>query len=205
MTKYATGGQNEPIQLVQLVTDTGAMVDGGARVGVVGVGTLGSDNGAASPVGFAQEGSTVPRALASDLFNFNGVSWDRQRNNQDLTLLTSAVRSATTASADQVNYNAQGVTVFFGVTAVSGVSGESITLHVEIKDPVSGSWQPIYTGAAETVANITRRYFIYPGAVIGSGVASAAVGLPLPRLWRVRVQHAGTGNFTYSVGASLTV
>src|SRR5579871_3766078 len=58
--------------------------------------------------------------------------------NQDMTLLASAARTATTNSAPQTNQNARGVLVYLNVTAASGTGG--LRLAVQAQDPVSGNY-----------------------------------------------------------------
>ncbi len=130
---------------------------------------------------------------------FNGAAWDPQRNNTELTLLTSAARTATTASAEQVNYNARGVLLYFNVSAVPGT--DTVQLTVEGKDPVSGNWGQIWAPAAISATVQPGRYMLYPG--VGAANLTGQASAALPRIWRVRVIHSGVGSFTYSVGASL--
>lgn len=136
-------------------------------------------------------------AVLSRQQRFNGLTWDRERGNQDLTLLAAGVRAVTTNSADQTSHNARGLHVVFDITAVPGV--DTVTLTIEGKDAVSGKYYQLISGDAE-VAVGTRAYRVYPGIV---SVAKLAVNDVLPRSWRVTVTHSGAGNFTYSVGASL--
>ncbi len=124
-------------------------------------------------------------------------TWDRVRGNTIAEVLSSLVRGATNSSADQINYNARGLHVVFDITAVPGV--QTVTLSIEGKDPVSGKYYTLLTGAAE-VGVATRIYRLYPGL---TAVANTTVSDILPRTWRVTVAHSGAGNFTYSVGASL--
>ncbi len=135
--------------------------------------------------------------VVSHAFNFNGANWDRVRGNTGQTVLASAERAATNSSVDQVNYNARGLHVVFDITAVPGV--QTVSLRIEGKDPVSGKYYTMLTGAAE-IGVATRVYRIFPGL---TAVVNATVNDILPRTWRATVTHSGAGNFTYSVGASL--
>jgi len=137
---------------------------------------------------------TVPMPML-----FNGTTWDRYRNNEEVTLLASAARTATTDSANQTNYNAKGLAVFFQITAVPTV--ETVTLTVFGISPVTGSAYTMLQGAAE--AAVTQRlYIVYPGVGVAAGGVSVVAGYPLPRTWRIRITHSASGSFTYSVVAS---
>lgn len=128
---------------------------------------------------------------------FNGATLDRPRNNLEGTALASAARTATTQSSDITNHNARGVALWLDLTVVPGV--QTVTLSVEAKDPVSGKYSTIFTGAAE-VATATRFYEVYPGVAETANVDAAVA---LPRTFRVSVTHSGAGSFTYSVGYCL--
>jgi hypothetical protein len=141
--------------------------------------------------GAATNGQTEVRT-----YFYNNSSWDRPRNNTDATLLASTGRTATTNSADQTNYNNSGVWVVLNITAVPGV--DTVTINIQGKDPVSGSYVNLLTGAAQ-VGTGTTEYAVYPGV---TETATVDVSRPLPRVWRVSVTHSGAGSFTYSVGSS---
>lgn len=138
--------------------------------------------------------------VANFNYQFNGTTYERVRGNTEETVLASAVRSATNNSADSINRNARGLYIVFDITAVPGV--QTVTLTVTGKDPVSGKYITLLTGAAE-VAVATKTYLVYPGAGAAANGVNVVNGFPLPRTWRVTITHSGAGNFTYSVGAML--
>ncbi len=128
---------------------------------------------------------------------WNGASWDFQRNNLDnITLLASAARTTTQTVADQTNYNARGIVVVLDMTVVG--TG-SVTLEIDAKDPVSGKYYAVLTGAAVTT-NSTNVYTVYPGNTVTANVSASTV---LPRTWRVKVTANNANSATYSVGAML--
>ena len=128
---------------------------------------------------------------------WNGASWDFQRNNLDnITLLASAARTTTQTVADQTNYNARGIIVVLDMTVVG--TG-SVTLEIDAKDPVSGKYYAVLTGAAVTT-NSTNVYTVYPGNTVTANVSASTV---LPRTWRVKVTANNANSATYSVGAML--
>jgi hypothetical protein len=126
---------------------------------------------------------------------FNGTAWDRKRSNFESTLLASAARTATVASADQTNWNGKGAHVIINVTAIAATP--SVVPTIQGKDPVSGSYYDILVGNAITATGMTVLK-VYPG--IGVVVAGAASDI-LPRVWRVNMTHADADSITYSVAA----
>ena len=119
---------------------------------------------------------------------------------EDLILLPSAERDETTNSPDQVNHCGRGVHVVLNVTATEG--SPSITLKVQGKDPASGEYYDILTGAAVTAVS-TNVYKVHPHI---EAVTNEAAKDILPRTWRVAVAYTGTPDtdkITCSVGASV--
>lgn len=141
---------------------------------------------------------------------FNGTTWDRARGVTEGTLLASAARTATTNSADQTNYNAQGVVVSVDFTATPN-NAETFTLAIQAKDPVSAKYVTITAFAALTSSGLgatptteTYLYSLYPGAAETAATAKHEVqALALPRTWRISAIHSAAGSWTYSVGYSL--
>ena len=141
-------------------------------------------------------GSLGPAAVSI----FNGSSWDRARNNEEVTLLTSAARTAQTDSSDQVNFNAKGVMIILDIT-VDAVS-VGLTPSILMKDPVSGKDVTIWTATAPATAVGTDIYLIYPGVLAADFNGTEAVSIALPRTWVLRIAVADADEATYSVGAS---
>ncbi len=164
---------------------------------------LGSDSGASSfitPESDNRSNSDLEGFAVSNAGHlFNGSGWDRERANTTETILASAARTTTTNSADFTNYNARGAHFFIDVTAVTATP--SITVNIQGKDPVSGTYYNLLTSVAITTVS-TAVLKLYPG--IGA-VANAAAADILPRTYRVSVTHADADSITYSVGASLVV
>lgn len=139
-------------------------------------------------------------SIAAALLN-SGGNLDRARGNLDnITLLASASQTTTQTTTDQTNYNARGIIVTLDATVNAGGLG-SITLEIDAKDPVSGKYVALLTGAA-VVSVVTNIYIVYPGATT---VANATIGTALPRTWRVKVTANNANPVTYSVAASLIV
>jgi len=145
--------------------------------------------------------NTLPGTIgAVALWTFNGSTWDRFRNNVELTLIASGNYSSTQFSPDQTNYNHRGVIAWIDITAVPGT--DTVTLAVQGKDPTSGKY---YTLGSDSARSTTGLFacLVYPGVTDTQTIMAGESGLVLPRTWRVRVSHSGTGTFTYSVGACL--
>lgn len=140
--------------------------------------------------------------LATGMFPAPGALWHPgdslfylQRGNVDLaTALISASGATTTqTSADQINPNGHGVQIVL-VTTVIGTG--SITLEIDGKDPVSGNYYSLLTGAAVTT-NTTNVYTIFPGITVAANVSAS---MTLPRTWRVKCTANNANAATYSVG-----
>lgn len=128
---------------------------------------------------------------------FNGATTDQQRGNLDnIVAVASAAYTTTQTQADQKNYNHRGIVVVLDVT-VPGTG--SITLEIDAKDPVSGKYYAILTGAAVTTLS-TNIYRVYPGLTAS---ANATANDVLPRTWRVKVTANNANSVTYSVGCML--
>ncbi len=126
----------------------------------------------------------------------------------DLTILASVVRAATNNSPDQINRKgdtvhlgaeAKGVILVFDITIVPAI--DTVQLIIQGKDELSGKYYDLWVDAAQ-VAVTTRVVIIYPAAMTAADGIDAVREYPIPRTWRVRIVHVGTGDFTYSVGAS---
>lgn len=133
---------------------------------------------------------------------YNGASWDRLRNNTEGTLLASAARTATTASAIQTNYNARGIMLYFHVTSAPGTT-DSIQLTVRGKNPANNQHWNLYADSTVTTSDQFRRVILYPSASVNNTSITSAASIVLPRTFDVLVLHNGTGSFTYSVSYSL--
>lgn len=139
---------------------------------------------------------TVRAPLVAAGYTWNGTTWEPKQSNTDLVLLASGSRTATTSSADQVNANCRGIKVFLSTTTIG--TG-SITLSIEGKDPISGNYVTLLSGAAVTT-NTTNVYTVYPGAPATANVSANDV---LPRDFRVTVTANNANAAVYSVSASL--
>lgn len=130
---------------------------------------------------------------------YNGTTVDQQRGNLDnIVVLASAARTTTQTQADQTNYNHRGIVAVLDMTTVG--SG-SVTLEIDGKDPVSGKYYALLTGAA-VITNSTNIYRVYPGLTAATNATANDV---LPRTWRIKVTANNSNSCTYSVGCMLVV
>ena len=128
---------------------------------------------------------------------YNGVTWDRARNNFVTTADSSAARTSTVAGATVTNFNAKGAVITINVTAVSGTSP---TLVAKLQySPDGGTTWIDYTNkpVTATISAIGQTTLIVcPGV---TEVANSAVSLPLPRTVRMHYTIAGTTpSFTFA-------
>ena len=116
--------------------------------------------------------------------------------NSSTTLLASAARTTTQTSADLYNPYAQGIKVTVDVTTAG--TG-SITCTINFKDPASGKYVNLLTGAAITTA-VTNTYTIFPGATV---TANVSANDQLPLVFQIVITANNANTITYSVGYNL--
>ena len=175
---------------VDLVASTQGTI---ATLGVSGAAADGVTN--TSGVFVGSDGLTYRPLMRPEVYN--GATWDRPRNNTDLTILASAARTATNQSADIVNYNGKGLHLVIDVTAASATP--SVVFTIQGKDALSGKYYTILASAAVTGISTTVLK-VNPGITVA---ANASVSDLLPRTWRVDATHADADSITYSIGASV--
>lgn len=174
---------------------------------ITGVNTLAINSSGQAPVidakfpnaAVAADGYANPTITheGADLMMFNSSTWDRMRSNWNQTLDSSAARTATVAGTTGTNWNHTGMVVTLNVTAVSGTSP---TLVAKLQFSPDGGTTWIDYDAKATTASITATgaYILkfFPGC---TEVANSAIGLPVPRTFRLHYTIGGTTpSFTFS-------
>ncbi len=127
---------------------------------------------------------------------FNGTTWDRERDNVDVTLLASASRTTTQNSGNITVFNERGVNVYLNMTVVG--TG-NVTVNILGVDPVSGGTYTILQGSAITT-NSFNVYRVYPAL---TAVANSVANDHLPRVIQINITANNANAATYSVGYTL--
>lgn len=161
----------------------------GATEAVVG-GVMTSDASAFTNSGVLQVGAGI---LA---YSGTGTNLDRFRTNSDATLLASAARTTTQTSADTVVYNAHSLMLTLDMTTVGTAS---VTVTINYKDPASGKYILLLSGAAITT-NSTNVYTINPNI---PAVANVTAQKDLGRVLQFVVTHNNANSGVYSQGLTL--
>ena len=153
----------------------------------------------------AADGYTNPTITheGADSFLFNGATWDRERNNSNQTVEASAARTASVAGATVTNFNSSGAVVTINVTAVSGTT-PTLVGKLQFSPDNGGTWFDYDSKTVTATISAIGTYIlkIYPG--LTAEVANGAVGLPVPRTFRMYYTIGGTTpSFTFATYVSL--
>lgn len=126
--------------------------------------------------------------LANNSMLFNGSTWDRQRNNFNQVVDTSAARTTTVAGAMVTNYNGKALLIHFKVSAITGTTP---TITPKLQWSSDGiTWLDV-PGAAFAPLNAVGDYVMQVGPEV-IAAANAAVNFPLPRNLRMYYTISGT-------------
>ncbi len=165
------------------------------RVAIAGQGGMADSTTNAHALPTDQAGVARPMGIAVLGYNSSTSTWERTRNNIDVTALASASRT-TTQTVAVTNYNGRAVHVVLNTTVIG--TG-NITLSIEGVDAVSGATYVILTGAAVST-NTTNVYKVGPGL---TAAANSVANDYLPRVFNIKVTANNANAATYSVGYSL--
>ena len=121
-----------------------------------------------------------------------------RRRNEELAVFNAVGATTTQTSQDFTNENGKGVKVWLDTTAIG--TG-SVTLTIQGKDPASGKYVTLLSGAA-VVTNATNVYTVYPGMAVAANVSANDI---LPKTFRIVVTANNANAATYTVGASVVV
>lgn len=111
------------------------------------------------------------------------------------SILASASRTTTQTSADIATTAWRGLHAILDMTVVG--TG-SVTLTINGKDPISGKYYLLLSGAA-VVTNVTNVYKIFPAA---TPAANVAANDELPAIIQLVVTANNANAATYSLGMS---
>ena len=118
--------------------------------------------------------------------------------NEDLIVLPSASRTATTVSGLIDNPFAKGVFIFLNITVASGTGG--LTVSLQAVDPASGVAMTLTSLPDSPIVAIGAYVLVfYPGASEGSDSGTG----PVSRTLKFQVNHQDDSVYTYSLGISL--
>lgn len=173
-------------------------INGNLRAKLVGQRNTGADGISNELIyALAQDAAASQRLMTGAPHAFNGTTWDRQRNNQDVTVFSSAARTATPTPFDGVNYDGKSLHLVIDCTAVT--SSPSVVFTLQGKDAISGKFYTILASAA-IVGTGTTVLRVGPGLTTAANLVANDV---LPRSYRVIATHGNSDSITYSVGMSI--
>lgn len=167
----------------------------GLSVGLAAEGYAQADGASNSHSSPAQHGTGALK-FATYPYRYNESTWDRVRNNHNVSLLASTSRSSDANSADQTNYNASAHILYL---AYDTATGAALTPSLQLKDGVSARYATVWTAAA-AVATTTGLYtycFDPAGSTGSTGFTEVWRGRP-GRTWRLAVAHSSSGATQYS-------
>lgn len=114
--------------------------------------------------------------------------------------LTSATRTATTATARLSSERYAGIIVYLNVSAASGTGG--LKVFVRGYD-VSGNAFKLNGGGTAKVATGQYAYVVYPGGGAAAGDIVDIQNAPISESFDIQVTHADSSNYTYTVSYEL--
>jgi hypothetical protein len=109
------------------------------------------------------------------------------------TGIFSGQRNSTLVIDDLKSFNARSLSVVVDLTAFT--TAASLTVSIDMKDPVSGKYIAVLTGALIN-ANGTQRLRISPHL---AAVANQVANDLCPATFRITVTHGNGNNHTYTV------
>lgn len=125
------------------------------------------------------------------------------RQTTEVTLLASAVRTASGNSDDFINVACRGIQLYLDITAVTGTT-PTMDVKLQAKDPVSEKYFDIPGATFGQVTGTGQHVLtLYPGIDTSQTDASSSL---IPRVYRAAYTLGGTTpNFTFSLGGCLLV
>jgi hypothetical protein len=112
--------------------------------------------------------------------------------------ITATAATTTQTSADIGNNSGRTMSVILDTTSIG--TG-SVTVTINGKDPASGKYYPLLTGAAVTT-NATTVYHVGPGMTV---TANVSANVPVPKVVQIVVTANNANAATYTVGVNFGV
>lgn len=136
----------------------------------------------------------------------NAAAWLANPLTSQITAEASSAKTATGNSAAAIiNASATGVMLFLNASVVSGTT-PSLTVKVQVQDPVSAGWVDLPGASYPAVVAVTATPLLLIIDLSVVAVANVSVNMPIPRTWRLAWTISGTTpSFTFSVGAQYLV
>jgi hypothetical protein len=176
-------------------------LDAPLPAGTNSIGVVDTEFPLAAALADGQANSTTPTAGAAGMiYNPQGATWDRLRNNFGVSVEASSAKTATGQSAAAINnFNARGAAFIVNVSAASGTT-PTLAVRLQVQDIVSANWVDVPGAVTASITGIsTVMLTVYPGVV---EAVNAKVSFPLPRVYRFAWTIGGTTpSFTFSIGA----
>lgn len=122
--------------------------------------------------------------------------------NEGKVILSSAARTATATSDEQDNRYARGVMLVVDVTTVAG-GALALRPDIQVKAMGTDSWKAINSAATIDATGAVAQYVyvLYPGVTDSDTTLKDIQAIPLPRVWRLSMNHSTSQSITYSVTA----
>lgn len=134
--------------------------------------------------------------------SYNGTSWDRVRNNHELTMVPQGIRTAQVVSQIFTNYSGRGV--ILQIRVISAPEAETLEIRLGFNIGGVNSFTIAKFDPVDSAGNHTL--IAYPGASmtpVSTYVQSYAVAVP--RKFWTSIIPSGVGEWEYEITAALIV
>lgn len=155
----------------------------------------------ASPTA-ANLNANVSGTVTSNQGTANAAPWLANPLTSQITAEASSAKTASGNSAAAIiNPSFSGVLLFLNASVVTGTT-PSLTVRVQVQDPVSALWVDVPGASYAAITAATATPVLLLINLGATPAVNAAVNYQLPRTWRLAGVISGTTpSFTFSVGA----
>lgn len=145
---------------------------------------------------------TASGTMTANQGTANAAPWLANPLTSQITAEASSAKTVTGNTASAItNPSATGVMLFLNASVVTGTT-PSLTVRVQVQDPVSAAWVDLPGASFAAITAVTAAPLLLAIDLGLVAVANAAVNMALPRTWRLAWVISGTTpSFTFSVGA----